>query len=184
MNKPANIPYYFEWSREYPHIAAVDLFGKQIANEIAVMALDQRNGDLYFIRLDHLDPIDIKRLRQLILMRDSARYPLWDLMSQKNLPNGMNSLEFFQQFVMVRTIGGQIVKPGAARGLPINEFGYKGPAAHGYTPKGEAKQQAVAESVADHDVDYVDLDEGDDAPEAIAAPVKRKAGRPKTKKTA
>ena len=178
-NKP-NLPYYFEWSRQFAHIAAVDLYGKQYATEIAVMAIDARNGDLYFIRLDHLDQIDIKRLRQIILTRDSARYALWDLMSNKTLPNGMNALEFFQQFVMVRTAGGEILKPGSARGLPVGEFGYKGPAANGYADpnaKGTAAQ-------ADHDVEYVELDDGDedgDVPQAVAAP-KRKAGRPKKAK--
>lgn len=176
MSSKPNLPYYFEWSRQFPHIAAVDLFGKQIATEVAVMAIDQRNGDLYFIRLDHLDPIDIKRLKQIILTRDSARYALWDLMSQKTLPNGMNSLEFFQQFVKVRTIGGEIVSPGQARGLPISEFGYKGPASAGYADP-NAKAAAATE---DHDVEYVELEEGDEeaVPVAVAAP-KRKAGRPK-----
>lgn len=178
MSKP-NLPYYFEWSRQFPHIAAVDLFGKQIATEIAVMAIDNRNGDLYFIRLDHLDPIDIKRLKQIILTRDSARYALWDLMSQKTLPNGMNALEFFQQFVKVRTAGGQIVSPGQARGLPISEFGYKGPSAHGYTDPTAKAAPATKAAHPDHDVEYVDMDDvGDDVAEAIPAP-KRKAGRPR-----
>lgn len=179
MSKP-NLPYYFEWSRQFAHIAAVDLYGKQYATEVAVMAIDARNGDLYFIRLDHLDQIDIKRLRQIILARDSARYALWDLMSNKTLPNGMNALEFFQQFVMVRTAGGEILKPGSARGLPVGDFGYKGPAANGYTDP-NAKATASATAQQDHDVDYVELDEGydeEDAPAAVAAP-KRKAGRPK-----
>lgn len=177
MNKPANIPYYFEWSRQFPHIAAVDLFGKNVANEIAVVAIDQRNGDLYFIRLDHLDPIDIKRLRQIILSRDSARYALWDLMSQKTLQNGMNALEFFQQFVKVRTIGGQILSPGAGqRGLPINsELGYRGPASQGYTTPQQSTDGTVNE---DLDVDYVELDNTDDTAVAQVAVPRKKAGRP------
>lgn len=176
MNKPANIPYYFEWSRQFPHIAAVDLFGKNVANEVAVVAIDQRNGDLFFIRLDHLDPIDIKRLRQIILSRDSVHYPLWDLMSQKTLQNGMNALEFFQQFVKVRTIGGQILTPGAgARGLPINsELGYRGPAATGYA----GPTQDTSQAVVDDDSFDVDGDEGDTIT-PVAVPAKRKAGRPK-----
>lgn len=178
MSKPA-LPYYFEWSRQFPHIAAVDLFGKQTATEVAVMAIDRRNLDLYFIRLDQLDPIDIKRLRQIILSRDSARYPLWDLMSQKTLPNGMNALEFFQQFVKLRTVGGQILRPGDARGLPINEFGYKGPVSAGYV---DPTAKAAAE---DHDVDYVEVGDGEEAEadtvQQVVAP-KRKAGRPKKAK--
>lgn len=187
MNKPANIPYYFEWSRQFPHIAAVDL-GKNMAIEIAVMAIDARNSDLFFIRLDHLDPIDIKRLKQIILTRDSARYALWDLMSQKTLPNGMNALEFFQQFVKIRTVSGQIVAPGSGqRGLPINaELGYKGPASMGYdigaANGGPNTKAAVVTEGAEHDVEYVALDEGEEGEVSLSAPVKRKAGRPKKAK--
>lgn len=171
MSQHVKLPYYFEWSRQFPHIAAADLFGKNVANEIAVVAIDNRNGDLYFIRLDQLDPIDIKRLRNVILSRDSARYPLWDLLSQKTLQNGMNALEFFQQFVKVRTVGGQIVSPGqGSRGLPINaEFGYKGPAAQGAAP---------VSATAEEGEDYAEeTDEAAVAP--VAIPAKRKAGRPK-----
>ena len=50
MRKPAKLPYYFEWSKQFPHIAAADL-GQGISHDLAVMAIDQRNGDLYFIRL-------------------------------------------------------------------------------------------------------------------------------------
>ncbi|QDJ96491.1 hypothetical protein Xoosp13_305 [Xanthomonas phage Xoo-sp13] len=176
MKKPANLPYYFEWSQQYPHIAAVDLFGKNVANEIAVMAIDNRNGDLFFIRLDHLDPIDIKRLRQIILKRDSVRYALWDLMSQSTLPNGMNALEFFEQFVKIRTVGGQIVSRNSGeRGLPINpEFGYKGPAAQGYS---EGPVTDAPTSV--HDVEYVERDETDTETDVPSPVAKRRAGRPR-----
>lgn len=162
MRKPANLPYYFEWSQQFPHIAAVDL-GQGMAHDIAVMAIDNRNGDLYFIRLDHLDSIDIKRLRQIILSRDSARYPLWDLMSQKTLPNGMNALEFFQQFVKGRSVSGQIFRPGeGARGISMpKSFAYEGPESSGFEAGEPAEAAATAETG-----------------EAQAAP-KRKAGRPR-----
>lgn len=179
-NKPANIPYYFEWSRQFPHIAAVDLLGNNVAIEIAVMSIDVRNADLYFVRLDQLDPIDIKRLRNIILKRDAARYPLWDLMSQTTLPNGMNALEFFQQFVKVRTSRGQIFLPGSGqRGLPINsEHGYKGPASQGYKVPGDPEvvpADVVAVEVGEDGAEY---EVADAAPVAVEAP-KRKAGRPK-----
>lgn len=170
MKKPAVIPYYFEWSRQFPHIAAADL-GKGISSDIAVMAIDNRNGDLYFIRLDHLDSIDLKRLRQIILSRDSARYPLWDLMSQKTLPNGMNALEFFQQFVKLRTVNGQILRPGeGSRGVAANlstqDFAYRGPADNGYDVDGEETEA-----------------EGGEVDAPVPAP-RRKAGRPKKAATA
>lgn len=173
MNKPNNLPYYFEWSRQFPHIAAADLYGRDVSTEIAVMAIDGRNGDLYFIRLDHLDPIDIKRLKQIILSRDSARYALWDLMDQKTLANGVNALEFFNQFVMVRTVGGEIMKPGSgSRGLP-SDFSYKGPAANGFVINDENGSPAKR----DEPTSYADeLDASDNHPVAIPA---RKAGRPR-----
>lgn len=156
MKKPSKLPYYFEWSKHFPHIAAADL-GKGIAHDIAVMAIDNRNGDLYFIRLDHLDSIDLKRLKQIILSRDSARYPLWDLMSQKPLPNGMNALEFFHQFVKGRSVTGQIFRPGeGSRGIAMpSEFAYEGPASQGFDEATAAQANPENE------------------------PPKRKAGRPR-----
>ena len=186
MSKPENLNYYFEWSRQFPHIAAVDLLNNNVAVEIAVMSIDVRNADLYFIRLDQLDPIDIKRLRNIILKRDAARYALWDLMSQSALPNGMNSLEFFQQFVKVRTATGKILTPGSGqRGLPTGEHGYKGPASQGYT--GSASESPVVaetpvetNSTASDGNEYEYEDVSDIAP-VVVAPARRKAGRPKSK---
>lgn len=165
MRKPAKLPYYFEWSKQFPHIAAADL-GQGISHDLAVMAIDQRNGDLYFIRLDHLDSIDLKRLRQIIMSRDSARYALWDLMSQKTLPNGMNALEFFQQFVKGRSVSGQIFRPGeGSRGIAMpTEFEYSGPAENGYDPSGEG-----------------DTDSGDGESAQPAAKAAKKVGRPRKK---
>lgn len=197
MNKPNNLPYYFEWSRQFPHVAAADLYGKNIANEIVVLTIDNRNGDLYFIRLDQLDTIDIKRLRQIVLSRDSARYALWDLMSQKTLANGMNALEYFHQLVLVRTVGGEIIKPGqGSRGLPVGQFGYTGPTSAGFVIPEDAKvgktaqapaqaTQAVTELAEDFEytpIDGEDDGELDEAP-IRAIPAKKKAGRPAKKKS-
>ena len=78
------------------------------------MKLDD-NGDLYFIRIDYLDEIDRARLRQILSRRDAAKYPLWDLMDQRTLPNGMRALEFFHQIVQVRAESGKIFKPTLGR---------------------------------------------------------------------
>lgn len=177
MQKPAHITYYFEWSTKYPHIAAVDLHGNSIGVEVAVVSVDVRNGDLYYIRLDQLDSIDLRRLAGIIQKRDAWRYPLWDLLDQTTLNNGMNALEFFQQMVKVRTVGGQIFAPGAGqRGLPINQttlqqHAYKGPASQGYDVK---KTDVEVE-------EYEEVEEVEVA-DATPAPVRRKAGRPKKAK--
>lgn len=188
MNKPANIPYHFIWSQQFPHIAEVDL-GKGFAVEVAVMAIDARNGDLYFMQLNQMDSIDLKRMRNIILSRDSARYALWDLMDQKTLPNGVNALTFFQQFVKIRTISGEILNPGSGnRGLTLStELGYRGPVENGFDDGKKAAPVAAAPvAAAEREVVYIDRATGEEVPasEAVPAPkvAKKKAGRPAKKK--
>lgn len=183
MNKPNNIPYHFIWSTRYPHIAEVDL-GKGFALEVAVMAIDARTADLYFIQLNQLDAIDLKRLHSIILSRDSARYPLWDLMDQKTLLNGVNALTFFQQFVKIRTVNGDILTPGSGqRGLSLGvDLGYKGPAANGFDDGKKVAPEAP--KVVEREVVYIDRATGEEvsAEVAMSATKPKKAGRPSTKK--
>lgn len=98
----------------FPHVKLVELYNDGVMHEVAVIKEDG-NGDLYFIRADYLDEIDRIRLRQILSRRDANRYPLWDLLSQQTLPNGVNALEFFHQFVKVRSASGKIFTPGVGR---------------------------------------------------------------------
>lgn len=96
--------------QNFPHLQLVELYNDGILHECAIMKQDT-NGDLYFIRIDNLDEIDRARLRQILSRRDAHRYPLWDLMDQRTLPNGMKALEFFHQYVKVRGINGKVWSP-------------------------------------------------------------------------
>jgi len=103
----------------FPHVERVDLDNDGTIREVLVMQKTE-NGDLYFIRIDYLDEIDRKRMRTILSKRDAAKYPLWDLLDQTILPNGVNALEFFQQFVKVRSSSGKIFNPGNGRmGRPM-----------------------------------------------------------------
>ena len=115
MSKAIKLPYAFQWSSSHPHIAWVDLYGNSVVIELAVIAIDQRNGDLYHIQLAALDHIDRARLTNILAKRDAHKYPLWDLMSNTTLKNGMNALEYFNQMVKVKSVSGQIFSPGAGK---------------------------------------------------------------------
>lgn len=109
------LPYSFHWSQSHPHIAWADIYNNGLMTEIAVIALDQKNGDLYFIPIAALDSVDRERLIKIISKRDAQKYPLWDLMASSTLKNGMNALEYFNQLVKGRTLSGQIFAPNTGR---------------------------------------------------------------------
>lgn len=109
------MPYAFQWSNDYAHIAWADLYNNGLLSEIAVVKLDEHNGDLYFISLTALDEIDKQRMLTLVTKRDAQNYKLWDLMSGTTLRNGVNALEYFNQLVRVRSASGQIYQPQSGK---------------------------------------------------------------------
>jgi len=111
--------------RKYEHVQFLDLNGNGLETEVVVLK-EERNGDKYFIKTDTLDEIDLDRLRGILAKRDAHFYPLWDLMSQTMLKNGMNALVYFNQLVKVKTAAGPIVRPGNPRGNVITIEGPKG----------------------------------------------------------
>lgn len=116
------LPYYFKWSTTHPHIAWADLHGNGTREEVAVVSIDKRSGDLFYIPITSLDHIDRARLIQIISKRDAINYTLWDLMDMTTLRNGLNALEYFHQLVQVRTMSGQIFKAGLGK-TGINTVG-------------------------------------------------------------
>lgn len=185
-HKPFRPPYFFEWSRSVPHVAQADIEGNGVGVAIAVVAIDDNNQDLHYIRLDRLDEIDLRRLTQILQSRDSARWALWDLLSQRTLLNGMNALNFFHQLVRVRTISGQNTSASGTgtRGAPLHQlFGlgsaYRGPAGAGQTAFAHHQEPVKLQEAHTQDeggqTDIGDLSAY--APDE-AAPVKRRAGRP------
>ena len=115
MSNNFELPYFFQWSNTHAHIAWADIHGNGLKTEIAVVSIDRRSGDLYFIPIENLDQIDRSRLLQIINRRDAVNYSLWDLMDSTTLKNGANALEYFHQLVQVRSVSGQIFKPMAGR---------------------------------------------------------------------
>lgn len=102
------------------HVALMDINGDGILKEIVVMGIGA-NGDVHFIPVDHLDTIDIDRLRAVLKKRNADDYPLWDLLSNTTLANGVNALEFFDQFVLTKLNTGAVVQ----RGKGIGSHGMK-----------------------------------------------------------
>lgn len=100
------------------HIQVLDVYDNGVGYEVAIMKRDS-NGDIYFLRTDHLDTIDYDRLAMILRKREAQVLPLWELLSSIKLNNGINALIYFHQFVNVKTASGQIMKPNPRRaGMP------------------------------------------------------------------
>lgn len=112
----------------FPHLRYIELHRDGVLYECAVLKEDLNTGDIYFIRIDQLDPIDCDRLRGILLKRDAAKYPLWDLLDQSTLKNGMNALDFFHQLAKVLTASGKIMNPGLGRMSAPKKMVRKAPA--------------------------------------------------------
>lgn len=97
--------------KTYQHVQHIDLYGNGILHEVVVVK-EEINGDIHFIQTSILDEIDLVRLRLILDKRDSHLYPMWDLMSQTTLKNGMNALEYFHQLVKIKTAAGPILPAG------------------------------------------------------------------------
>src|SRR6478736_1025792 len=97
------------------HVEWIDLHNDGILQEIIVMSKNQSNGDIYFIAIQDLDQIDRLRMLRVLRKKDASKYPLWDLLSNETLKNGMNALEFFHQLTKVRTRTGKILPVNSGR---------------------------------------------------------------------
>lgn len=93
-----------------PHVAWIDLQGNDVYTECAIMKQDQL-GNTFFIPLNALDGIDKRRMHRIVTDRNSRNFPLWDLMSNITLNNGVNALVYFHQLVKVITPSGQVMRP-------------------------------------------------------------------------
>lgn len=91
---------------KYPHIEFLDIEQNGQLRECAILRRDDY-GNVFFFPIASLDRIDKKRLADLLRHPNVNLIPLWDLMSQQTLGNGMNALEYFHQLTRVLTINGR-----------------------------------------------------------------------------
>lgn len=93
------------------HIFFFDIEGDGRLREVAVVkaakAHDGTVQSVYYIDIALLDNVDKGRLKGLVTGQHADKYELWDLMSQQQLNNGKNALDYFHQ--LVRNVHG----PGA-----------------------------------------------------------------------
>ena len=94
----------------FPHVQWIDLKGNGVLTECAVLKEDGF-GNTFYIEIPKLDGIDKNRLLRIVSNRNARNFPLWDLMSQVTLNNGINALEYFHQLVKVITPEGVIMNP-------------------------------------------------------------------------
>lgn len=80
------------------HVYHIDWDDNGIQKEVAVV-LEAPDGTIYGILVENLHPIDRKRLQRFVTSIHADKYPLWELLSQGKLTNGMNALDFFHEII-------------------------------------------------------------------------------------
>lgn len=93
-----------------PHIKWIDLQGNGVLVECAIMSEDAL-GNITYIQVNNLDAVDRRRLLKIITSRNATQFPLWDLLSNITLNNGVNALTYFHQLVRVISQNGIISTP-------------------------------------------------------------------------
>jgi hypothetical protein len=99
---------------DLPHVALCDWNDDGLLKEIAVV-MEAPDGSIYGIEIDKLHPIDKARLKKFLVSVHADKYPLWELLSQGQLNNGCNPLDFFHMnYVKVKRPRGAILGGGLA----------------------------------------------------------------------
>ena len=96
------------------HVFLIDWNDDGLLKEIAVV-MEAQDGTIYGIEVDKLHPIDKGRLKKFLVSVHADKYPLWELLSQGKLNNGVNPLDFFHMnYVKVKRPRGAILGGGLA----------------------------------------------------------------------
>lgn len=96
------------------HVFLIDWNDDGLLKEIAVV-MEQPDGTIYGIEIDKLHNIDKARLKKFITSVHADKYPLWELLSQGKINNGINPLDFFHvNYVKVKRPKGAILGGGLA----------------------------------------------------------------------
>jgi hypothetical protein len=96
------------------HVFLIDWHDDGILKEIALV-METNDGTLFGIEVDKLHPIDKSRLKKVITSVHADKYPLWELLSQSRLSNGLNGLDFYHSnYVKVKRPRGAVIGGGLA----------------------------------------------------------------------
>jgi hypothetical protein len=96
------------------HVFLVEWNDDGLLKEIALV-METTDGTLFGIEIDKLHPIDKARLKKVITSVHADKYPLWELLAQSRLNNGMNSLDFFHaNYVKIKRPKGAVIGGGLA----------------------------------------------------------------------
>ena len=88
------------------HIEQLDIDDSGLLREVAVVKRED-DGSIHYILIEQLHPLDKSRLKKIVTSQHADKYPLWELMSQVKLSNGMNALDFYHyNFVKVKRAPG------------------------------------------------------------------------------
>lgn len=111
----------------------LDLRKNGVKEEVTVVNVKEyqvdgeKKHEIWFIRNDQLDNIDRRRL--LEVLKKSAQIsdvrPLYETMSEITLRNGVNALEYFNQYVKILYPSGHIERPKQGRvgsGTPLSQY--------------------------------------------------------------
>ena len=91
------------------HVFLIDWNDDGLLKEIAVV-MEKDDGTIYGIEVDKLHPIDKGRLKKFLVSVHADKYPLWELLSQGRLNNGVNPLDFFHtNYVKVKRPKGAVL---------------------------------------------------------------------------
>lgn len=98
----------------FRHIFLIDWNDDGILREIAVVA-ETPDGTIFGMDVGSMHKIDKARLKKFVTSQHADKYPLWELLSQGVLNNGLNALDFFHQnYVKVKRPRGAVVGGGLA----------------------------------------------------------------------
>ncbi len=96
------------------HTYLIDWADDGLFKEIAVV-METQDGTIYGIEIDRLHQIDKARLKKFLVSVHADKYPLWELLSQGKLNNGVNPLDFFHMnYVKVKRPRGAVLGGGLA----------------------------------------------------------------------
>jgi hypothetical protein len=88
------------------HVELIDIDDSGLLREVAVVKRDE-DGTLHYIDIASLAEIDKGRLKKILMSPHADKYPLWELLSQSRLSNGLNALDFFHyNFIKVKRPAG------------------------------------------------------------------------------